>query len=148
MAMPERRRSGSSFFIFERGIGCFVTSRKSPIRSAAKTARYRANSPDETGIFLTKMPRVPNIVIEAASKRRALVFFCIIVPLNLAMLKIKLEKSSQSLFDIPRINTADKIMTSPIAEYTVTVSCKKNIPVRVRVRGSIEDIAATTPAGR
>jgi hypothetical protein len=64
------------------------------------------------------------------------------------MLKIKLEKSSQSLFDIPRINTADKIMTIPIAEYTVTVSCKKNIPVRVRVRGSIEDIAATTPAGR
>ena len=64
------RALARTIFIFENGIRCFVKSKKAIIKSTAKTARYKANSPEETGIFLTKMPNVPNMVIEAISINR------------------------------------------------------------------------------
>lgn len=83
IATPDARSRGTSFFIFANGIRCFVKSRNTAINSAAKTARYKANSPEETGMFLTKIPNVQNMVIEAISIKRGFIIFFIKVPLNL-----------------------------------------------------------------
>ena len=87
IATPEARSKGTSFFIFANGILCFVKIRKTAIYSAAKTARYNANSPEETEMFLTKMPNVPNMVMEAISIKRGFIAFFITVPLNLTAAK-------------------------------------------------------------
>ena len=83
MATPEARSRGISFFIFANGIFCLVISKNTEINRTAKTARYNANSPEETGIFLTKMPKVPKILMEAISIQRGLTVFLIWIPLNL-----------------------------------------------------------------
>ena len=72
IAIPEASRSGTSLFIFENGIFCFVMSKNIPISTEARTALYSASSPDETGIFLTNGARVPNIAIDSISLSRAL----------------------------------------------------------------------------
>ena len=41
-------------------------------------ARYKANSPEETDMFLTNMLRVPNITIEEISIKREFVVFFIV----------------------------------------------------------------------
>ena len=64
--------------IFAKGIFCFVINKKIEIKSAAKIARYNANSPEETGIFLTKSPNVPNIVIDTINIKRGFVNFFMI----------------------------------------------------------------------
>lgn len=84
IAIPDARSKGTCFFIFKNGICCFVKSKKTAIKSVAKTARYKANSPDETEIFLTKMPSVPNMVIEAINiKREFTSFFLLSQHINL-----------------------------------------------------------------
>lgn len=83
MATPEARSRGNSFFMFANGIFCLVISKYAEINRIAKTARYKANSPEETGIFLTKMPKVPKILMEAISIQRGLTVFLILIPLNL-----------------------------------------------------------------
>lgn len=83
IATPDARSKGTSLFILANGIFCFVTSRKTAISNAANIARYKANSPEETGMFLTKIPNVPNTVIEVISIKRGFIVLFIIVPLNL-----------------------------------------------------------------
>lgn len=65
------------FFIFLNGIFCLVIIRNIAINRAAKIARYKASSPDDTEMFRTKGPNVPNIIIDATSIKRGL-FSCFI----------------------------------------------------------------------
>ena len=51
----------------QNGIFCLVTIRNTAIKRAAKMARYNASSPEETGMFRTKGPNVPNRIIDAIS---------------------------------------------------------------------------------
>ena len=75
IAAPERSSSGTSFLMRAKGIFCLLTSKYTPISSAASTARYSASSPDETGILRTKSPSVPKTVIDIMSMRRGSAFF-------------------------------------------------------------------------
>ena len=53
---------------------------------AAKVARYKANSPEETGIFLTKMLNVPKVAMEAIIIKRGFKNFFIGIPFKLLLL--------------------------------------------------------------
>jgi len=86
MATPDTRSNGISFLIFAKGSFCFVTSKNTAIIRAAKTARYKANSPEETGIFLTKILNVPNVVLEAIIIKRGFKNFFIGIPFKLLLL--------------------------------------------------------------
>lgn len=85
IAIPDARSRGTSFLILEKGIRCFVNSRKTAINNAAKTARHKASSPEDTGMFLTKRPKVPNMVMDVISIKRGFIVFFISCPLNLPM---------------------------------------------------------------
>ena len=71
--------------MFAKGILCPVTIRNTAIKSAANTARYNASSPEETGMFRTKRPNVPNIVMDTTSIKRGFITFFIHVPLYLSI---------------------------------------------------------------
>ena len=79
IATPDSRSSGTSFFIFENEIFCLVSSKNAPISTAAIAARYNANSPDETEMFLTKMLNVPKMAIEEINISRGFIVFFITV---------------------------------------------------------------------
>ena len=57
-------------------MGCFVTRRKAPMRTAARMARYRASSPEETEMLRTKGLRVPKMNMDAISIQEARWVFC------------------------------------------------------------------------
>ena len=83
IAMPEARSSGISFFIAANGIFCLVRSKNPVSKSAAKIARYSANSPEETAIFRTNGPSVPNIAIAVTIiKRGDMICSIILTPYN------------------------------------------------------------------
>ena len=84
MTMPDASSSGTSFRILAKGIFCPVARRYSPISTAAKMARYSASSPEDTGMFRTNGPRVPNMIMDAISISRGFLNFLI----NLALLLI------------------------------------------------------------
>ena len=58
--------------------GIDFNNKNTAIKSAAKTARYKASSPEETGMFRTKSPNVPKIVIDAISIKRGFIALCMI----------------------------------------------------------------------
>lgn len=77
MAIPDNNNNGTSFLILVNEILCFVIIKYTAINRAASIARYKANSPDDTGIFLTKIPNVPNMVIETININRGFFSFFI-----------------------------------------------------------------------
>ena len=79
IAIPEASKRGVSFLIAVDVIFCLVISKNPVIKRAAKIARYSASSPEETAIFRTKGPSVPNIAIDVINIKRGDIIFCIYI---------------------------------------------------------------------
>ena len=74
IAIPDKSNNGTSFFIFSNGIFCFVTTKYAASKSAASTARYNANSPEDTGMLRTNNPSVPKIAMDVINISLGLFF--------------------------------------------------------------------------
>ena len=72
MAMPETSSKTDSLRTDLNSILCPVSSKYPASSKAAMTARYSASSPEETEIFRTNGPSVPNAHIAAISMALAL----------------------------------------------------------------------------
>ena len=88
MATPDPKRNGISLQISRNGIFCFVTNKKPARSRAARIARYNANSPEDTAIFLTKGPNVPNTIIDIISMTLGFLSILIIIAPQISLLSL------------------------------------------------------------